>query len=110
MVMKKDPKCIFLMETKCDRRKIELYCRRLKFLKWFIVDARETAGGLALMLTDGVGIECLWCSSRVLSCTVKERMGNLCWSLLACYGTPCEREKTNFWENLERMVLEAERP
>lgn len=60
MVKKYEPKCLFLMETKSDRRKMEKVYRRLNFQNWFIVEARGLAGGLALLWTDDIDIECLW--------------------------------------------------
>lgn len=76
------------METKCEMRKMERVCRRLKYPNYFIVEARGTVGGMAIMWKDEVNIECIWHSDKILNCSVKDVTEKHSWNLVACHGYP----------------------
>lgn len=54
LVRREDPKVVFLMETKCERKKMEDIRIRLGFANCFVVDCRGKSGGLCLVWDDSV--------------------------------------------------------
>lgn len=53
------PKCVFLMETKVEKSRMELVERSLNFKNSVIVDLNGLAGGLALFWSEEIELECI---------------------------------------------------
>lgn len=51
-----------------------------------------------------MNIECIWHSSRILNCVVRNIEGNYSWNLISCHCTPYEGEKRLFWTTMETFV------
>lgn len=90
--------------TKENKERLERVAQNLGFSKVEIVEARGDAGGLALMWTGDVLMECLWKTNRLICCSVKSEGSDFQWKLLGVYGTPYRTEKENFWNGLETIV------
>lgn len=62
------PQCIFLIEKKGNNARM----RRLACTRGFNgCEARGLAGGLTMMWTGEVVLECLWATKRMICCSVK---------------------------------------
>lgn len=96
VVKARRPECVFLMETKVDRARMERVGRSLNFKNSEIVDPNGLAGGLALFWSEDIELECIWKLDRILQCTISEKLSMLKWNLIACYGTPYYKEKRSF--------------
>lgn len=48
------------------------------------------------MWNEEVDMEYVWSSNIIVYCVIKDEVGRPLWNLLACYGPPYLKEKSNF--------------
>lgn len=110
VIRQKQPDCIFLMETKLDKNRMERIYHSLKFKYSVIMEAKGSAGGITLMWSEEINIQCIWKSSCLLHWIVIDKAGCKLWNMLACYGTPYHNEHRIFWDQLKERVFLIEGP
>ena len=110
VLRKTDPDCVFLMETKGKKEKMERLCRKLGYFEFVIVEPSGLAGGLTMMWKKELDIQCLWKSNRVICCSFKPAPTEEAWNFYGCYGTPYPREKEKFWKSLNHTIQEEYLP
>lgn len=66
LVKKNDPNCIFLMDTKCIRNKIEKKIGYLGFHKFDIVEPIALAEGLVLMWKKDMKLRVVWSTHEII--------------------------------------------
>lgn len=76
------------METKVTKIRIENIARKMGFQNVFIAERQGLAGGLALLWTDKVQINCVWKNNRILCGDVVGVDGFKKWRLFGCHDTP----------------------
>lgn len=110
VIRQKQSDCMFLIETKVNKAKMDQKCRSLNFKNLLILEAMRIAGEIALMWIEETNIECLWKSNHLLHCIIKDSVGSRKWDLFACYGTPYYRAKKTFWDSLVEQVSKVDDP
>lgn len=56
LVRREDPKVVFLMETRCDKKRMEEVRVRLGFSNCFTVECRGKSGGLCLLWSEEIKV------------------------------------------------------
>lgn len=77
MVSKFSPLCIFLMETKANRQRIEWIRRKLGYDYCEVIEACGWAGGLVMLWKTEINLKQIWQTERTFGFEVRnvEREG-----------------------------------
>ncbi|KAF3450405.1 hypothetical protein FNV43_RR06486 [Rhamnella rubrinervis] len=110
LVRNYNPACIFLMETRSNKERIEAGGQKLGFNKAEVVEAKGLAGGLAFFWKEGQNIKLEWKTERIFCMEVYNAEGSRSYKMLGCYSTPYYREKKAFWEDFGQVMKEVEGP
>ncbi|XP_035546500.1 uncharacterized protein LOC118348588 [Juglans regia] len=104
MVQNKSPKFVFLMETKCNRFKLETVKRQLKFDNSFVVDSIGARGGLAFLWKEEAEAEVVSYTQHHISLIVKEMRAGGYWILTDFYGNPITSKRHESWKLLQALT------
>ncbi|XP_042969143.1 uncharacterized protein LOC122301839 [Carya illinoinensis] len=98
---------IFLMETKCGRKRAEVVRNMLHFENSFVVDSRGPSGGLAFLWKDTLDLTLENYSQNHISMVL--RLAEECQQILltSFYGFPESARKGDSW-NLMKLIKPAE--
>ena len=92
------PDCLFLIECKISKRRIETVGRRLEFSYWCVVEGEGKAGGIELFWRIGVEISVIKQTKECIFSMVSDTDRGTKW-LLICGHCPCsDNGKQYFWE------------
>ena len=103
MIKDKRPNILFLMETKCNKGKMEKVRVKLGYEGLFTMDSVALSGGLALLWKENQGMEIQnfsWCHINGLI-THSEREGY--WKLGCFYGHPNPMKRHEFGVLLDHL-------
>ena len=87
LISKKDPKIVFLMETKVEKITIERICRKLKFVNFFVIPMVNQGGGLALLWRENINLIMFTSSDRHIDASIDFGMDDD-WHFIGFYGDP----------------------
>ena len=87
LVSKKDPKMVFLMETKANREVIGKVRRKIQFTHMFLVPRLNQGGRLALLWKEDIMVEVQTSSDSHIDVIVNQGM-NDAWWIMSFYGNP----------------------
>ena len=87
LVSSKDPKIIFLMETKVDREVIVRISRKMQYNNHFVVPCHNRGGGLALLWKNDFMLDVLTSSDNHIDEVVDQGMDDA-WRFKGFYGDP----------------------
>ncbi|KAF5445314.1 hypothetical protein F2P56_034374 [Juglans regia] len=110
LVKSKFPSLIFLMETKCNRNKIELVKKSLNMANSFVVDSKGASGGLAFIWNDSVNVNLLSYSQNHISLSVNTNMVNQTWTLTGFYGDHVTGRRKLSWALLRALQPADDHP
>ena len=82
---KKDPKMVFLMETKVDKEVIERISHKLQYKIFFVVPYHNRGGGLALLWKEDFAMKVLTSSDNHINGVVDQGMDDA-WRFTGFYG------------------------
>lgn len=85
------------METRAHKDRIDRVRRRLKFNFSYCVEARRTAGGLALFWSDMVQIQVCSASPNFLHCVVVDKEKQRDFDCSFVYGHPVRQQRRQLW-------------
>uniref|UniRef100_A0A803NWW7 Reverse transcriptase n=1 Tax=Cannabis sativa TaxID=3483 RepID=A0A803NWW7_CANSA len=94
----------FLMETKVDRGKMEVWQGGLGFNGMSIIPSKSLAGGFCLLWNNEVKIQMKELHYNIFEASIQDPQLNSQWRLFAVYGPPYDREKKEFWEYLNFRI------
>ena len=85
LVTTKDPKLVFLMETKADKPTLERVGRRIHFTNLFFVPCVNTGGGLALYRKSNFDVNVQSFSNRHIIAFINQGVDDA-WRFTGFYG------------------------
>ena len=83
----KDPKIVFLMETKAEKYILERVGKRIQFTNLFVVPRVNKGGGLALFWKSDLDVDVQTFSTHHIDAIVNQRVDNA-WHFIGFYGDP----------------------
>ena len=87
MLCNKDPKLVFLMETKVEKVVLEHIGRKIQFSNLFVVPRHNTGGGLALYWPTDMNVDVQTFSVRHIDAII-DLGANDAWRFTGFYGDP----------------------
>lgn len=103
LVSVKGPNFVFLIETKCNRNKVENIMNKIGFQLSFVVDSKGISGGLAFLWKDNMDVELSTYTKSHISLNVTlPNLGNKVL-LTSFYGSPEASKRIGYW-NLLRVL------
>ena len=102
LISKKDPKIVFLMETKVEKVTIERICRKLKFVNFFVVPRVNQGGGLALLWRENINLAVLTSSDRHIDASIDFGMDDA-WRFTGFYSDPETANREHSWSLLRDL-------
>ena len=106
------PDIIFLLETKCKTREMEVICRKLGQINKIFVDCcsdgKRRRGGLAIFWRDSISLVLKSMSPNHIDLEGLGWEGNPIWRITGIYGYPNDEEKHKTWSliaNLNNSAL-----
>ena len=109
LISKKDPKIVFLMETKVEKITIERICRKLKFVNFFVVPRVNQGGGLALLWRENINLAVLTSSDRHIDASIDFGMDDA-WRFTGFYGDPETANREHSWSLLRDLSQQLALP
>ena len=103
LIRHKDPKVLFLMETKLRADKMLKIKHKLGFVNGVAVDCVGRSGGLALLWTEGVNISLRSFSAGHIDMVIGGQNNDPPWFLTGFYGNPVMEMRRESWKLLERL-------
>ena len=103
MVREKKHGILFLMETKCRKKKMESFRVRLGFSRMFVVEPAGRSGGLALFWKDVKILETQNYTQRHINALVNGEDNGGVWKLMCFYGHPVIAKRHELWALLEHL-------
>ncbi|KAG6627008.1 hypothetical protein CIPAW_15G092800 [Carya illinoinensis] len=101
---------VFLMETKCSKKRVMEVCSKLKFDSCLVVESSRSSGGLVLMWKSHVKVVIYNYLRWHINAHVTTDPEAPTWLLTGFYGHP-ETSKRNWsWEFLKAIKLVASTP
>ena len=102
LVSKKDPKMVFLMETKVDTDVIEKISRKIQYKNYFVVPRHNRGGGLALLWKEDFAMKVLTSSDTHIDGVVDQGMDDA-WRFTGFYGEPETANREHSWNLLRDL-------
>ena len=102
LVSKKDPKMVFLMETKVDMDVIEKISRKMQYKNYFVVPRHNRGGGLALLWKEDFAMKVLTSSDNHIDEVVDQGMDDT-WRFTGFYGEPETASREHSWNLLRDL-------
>ena len=94
LVGNKDPKMIFLMETKCEKSTIERIGRKTQFSNNFVAPRVNNGGGLALLWKIDFQVDVQSHSERHIDVIIDHGVDDA-WRFMGFYGDPDTASREN---------------
>ena len=99
LVSNKDPKIVFLMETKLEKIPMERIGRKMQFNNIFVVPCVNMAGGLALLWREEINLDIQTYSDCHIDAFINHGVDDA-WRLTGFYGDPETANRENSWSLL----------
>lgn len=103
LVKDKCPHLVFLMETKCNKARIEIIKRVINFDNCLVVDSVGRSGGLAMMWKSTIDVQVQSYSQWHISLVAKDPVIDKEWLLTGFYGHPYLPKRTSSWNLLKNL-------
>ena len=87
LVSNKDPKIVFLMETKLEKILMERIGRKMQSNNIFVVPHVNMAGGLALLWREEINLDIQTYSDQHIDAFINHGVDDV-WQLTSFYGDP----------------------
>ncbi|XP_074271486.1 uncharacterized protein LOC141595421 [Silene latifolia] len=100
---------IFLSETKCDVRSVDVLLRPMGFLQSAGCDAVGSKGGLWVGWKSSCKLVCVFSSCNLLILQVNQCKGRL-WYLCCVYGEPDHSKRGAVWETFTCHLNSLDKP
>ena len=104
LVTTKDPKIVFLMETKAKKYILERVGRRIQFTNLFVVPRVNTGGGLALFWKSDLDVDVQTFSTNHINAIVNQRVDDA-WRFTGFYEDPDTANRENSWDLLRANLI-----
>ena len=95
----KDPKLVFLMETKVDKPTLERVGRTIHFTNLFFVPHVNSGGGLALYWKSNFDVDVQSFSNHHIDAFINHGVDDA-WRFIGFYGDPDTASRENSWSLL----------
>ena len=102
LVGKKDPKMVFLMETKVDKEVVQRISRKMQYPNFFVVPCHNKGGGLALLWKDDFMLDVLTSFDNHIDGVVDQGMNDAS-RFIGFYGNPDTASRENSWNLLRDL-------
>ncbi|KAL0009437.1 hypothetical protein SO802_010939 [Lithocarpus litseifolius] len=102
LVGKKDPKVVFLIETKVDKEIIERISCKMQYKFFVVVPRHNRGGGLALLWKEDFAMKVLTSSDNHIDGVVDQQMDDA-WRFMGFYGEPEIASRENSWNLLRDL-------
>ncbi|KAJ0008131.1 hypothetical protein Pint_29751 [Pistacia integerrima] len=106
-VKTKCPNFVFLMETKCNRNKVELIRNKIGFSCSFVVESRGASGGIAMLWKDDKEVDLVSYTQHHISIIVNQPTANQKFILTSFYGHPDVSKRTGSWNLLRELKAQT---
>ncbi|KAJ0017174.1 hypothetical protein Pint_11951 [Pistacia integerrima] len=106
-VKTKCPDFVFLMETKCNRNKLELIRNKIGFSCSFVVESRRASGGIAMLWKDNKEVDLVSYTQHHISIIVNQPTANQKFILTGFYGHPDASKRTGSWNLLRELKAQS---
>ncbi|KAG5536301.1 hypothetical protein RHGRI_023918 [Rhododendron griersonianum] len=110
LVRRNRPSIVFLMETKNNKVKLEIFRRRLRFPFSFYVDPIGLSGGLALWWTNNVGVDVEHANKNLMHVVVNDKATNAYWASTFVYGCPSRSGRQEVWDCIKSIARSESLP
>ncbi|XP_042988748.1 uncharacterized protein LOC122316282 [Carya illinoinensis] len=94
---------IFLMETKCDRTRLEEVSKILKFDACLAVESRGSSGGLTLMWNNKEDVVIYNYSRWHINAQASNNINTQSWLFTGFYGHPVTSKRNSSWQFLKSL-------
>ena len=102
MVRNKDPKLVFLIETKVEKVVLERIGREIQFSNFFVVPRHNTGGGLALYWPADMNVDVQTFSTRHIDVIIDLGV-NDAWRFTGFYKDPETANRESSWSLLRLL-------
>ena len=102
LVTTKDPKLVFLMETKANKPILEKVGRRIQFTNLFFVPCINSGGGLALYWKSDLDVDVQSFSNHHIDAFINHGVDDA-WRFTSFYGDPDTANQENSWSLLRDL-------
>ncbi|KAK9993994.1 hypothetical protein SO802_023697 [Lithocarpus litseifolius] len=109
LVTTKDPKLVFLMETKVDIPVLERVGRRTHFTNLFCVPRVNSGGGLALFWKSDLVVDVQSSSNCRIDAFINHRVDDA-WHFTSLYGDPDTASREHSWSLLRDLSCRSALP
>ncbi|KAJ0097106.1 hypothetical protein Patl1_28744 [Pistacia atlantica] len=106
-VKTKCPDFVFLMETKCNRNKLEIIRNKIGFSCSFVVDSRRASGGIAMLWKDDKEVDLVSYTQHHISFIVNQSTANQKFILTGFYGHPEASKRSSSWNLLRELKAQT---
>lgn len=107
LVRRESPHILFLMETKCDCKKMDCIKRKLGFLSYFSMDCVGRSGGLCLLWEEGGDLSVVSFTSHHIDANVCMGSGLTSRRFIGFYGWPRHEDKLHSFKLLKRLSCDV---
>ncbi|XP_052481170.1 uncharacterized protein LOC128035464 [Gossypium raimondii] len=104
LLKENNPQIVFFMETKLNKKQIEIVRRRCGFLYGIEVEAEGTKGGLCLAWRTDMDIMLRSFSKRHIGVSIEDKEKGAKWRFIGFYGSPYVQDRYDSWEVLKRLA------
>lgn len=109
LVRKYKPLLVFLIETGCDRRKLESIKRKMGFDCIFTIEPVGRSGCLALAWKKNVKVQLLNYARSFIDVEISHD-NERCWRLTGFYGEPDRNRRMESWARLRMLSTKSHLP
>lgn len=102
LVSNKDPKLVFLIETKVEKEVIARISQKMQFANFFVVPRHNRGGGLALLWKDDRDLDVLTSFDNHINEAVNQGNDDA-WCFMGFYGDPDIANWENSWNLLRDL-------
>uniref|UniRef100_A0A803PDL7 Reverse transcriptase domain-containing protein n=1 Tax=Cannabis sativa TaxID=3483 RepID=A0A803PDL7_CANSA len=109
LVGQKKPMIVFLCETLCDKKKVEIVSRQLGFEGCYVVEAQGRSGGISLLWQNSNDVKINSFSKNHIDCVVSLN-GLANFRLTGMYGEPNRTQRRQTWDLIRTLKEESTDP
>ena len=109
LVSNKDPKIVFLMETKLEKIPMERIGCKMQFNNIFVVPCVNMAGGLVLLWREEINLDIQTYSNHHIDAFINHGMDDA-WRFTSFYGDPNTTSWENSWSLLKALSHRSNYP
>lgn len=103
LVKNKNPRFIFLIETKCKREKVEAIRNKIGYDCSFVIDSKGLSGGIALMWKNDVEAVLESYTRHHISLRISDPLLGEDWILIGFYGHFKTDRRRESWQLLRAL-------